>query len=125
MQTFETFLTESKIDKFENDSFIELKLYDHGARIGKAIILKKADSKGFWLSEIYIDSQFRGEGYAKKLMYAVLKIQKQSNVPMYLRAYSTEPNAKTDAELIRMYQSFGFQQVPNSPIGVMVLNHKK
>lgn len=120
MQSFKQFLTESQVEKSENESLIQLTLFDRGERIGKAIILKKADPKGFWLSEIYVVPKFRREGYATKLMYSVLKIQKEYKVPFYLRAWATEEKATSDEKLIQLYRKFGFEQVPNSPNGVMV-----
>jgi len=120
MQTFKQFLTESKVEKIENESYIQLTLFDRGERVGKAIILKQADTKGFWLSEIYIVPKFRREGYGTNLMYAVVKLQQEYKVPFYLRAWATEQRATSDEKLIQLYGKFGFVQVPNSPNGVMV-----
>jgi GNAT superfamily N-acetyltransferase len=122
MNTFKQFSTEPIIKKTQTSGQINIELVKNVEIIGEAILSLTADKSGIWLRHLYIEPEYRGQGYVKRLMDEVDKVAKEKNLPIYLRVYSSDTKEKTDEELINMYKRFGFQQIPNKAIGTMVKN---
>lgn len=100
-------LTDDEFDDLSTDGFNKIDIHNE---YGYVIGWYYDDEDEVELKIIHIYKQFRGLGYAKKLMYEFIEECKKVAYKIILEVESVEEDGLTDDELYLFYEKFGFKK---------------